>query len=126
MAIKKTGMTDLARSPIEIKKSNMPMAIGESSRDKYSYGTSVTLNSEMLQKLGIKELPEVGDEYHIMAVGKVTSVSKNASETNESTRMEIQLTHMKLEHENAAEEAKETPAQEKAEVFGGKGGIRFK
>ena len=115
--IKKTGMTDMARSPAEMKERNSPGVVG-GSREKYGYGTSVTLDAEALKKLGIKELPEVGDEYHIVAIGKVTSTAKNANETNDSTRMEIQFTHLKLTHEDEAEEAKETPAEEKKEVFG--------
>jgi hypothetical protein len=118
-------LTDLARTPAEMKAKNSPEMVGSSSREKYGYGTCITLDAEALKKLGIDELPEVGDEYHIMAVGKVTSVSKNASENNESTRLEIQLTHLDLEHEEE-EEAEETPSEEKKEVYGSSNGIRFK
>lgn len=114
MAISKKGMTDMKRGPVV----NKSIGLVNPSRDQYGYGTSVTLDSDALKKLGIKELPEVGDEYHIIAIGKVTSTAKNASETNDSTRVEIQLTHMDLTHEDAAEEAKETPAEEKREVYG--------
>lgn len=120
-------LIDLARTPAELKAKNSPMEIGSSSREKYGYGTSITLDAEMLKKLGIKDMPTVGDEYHIMATGKVTSVSQNASETNESSRLEIQLTHMGLSQETDAKEAKETPAMEKKEMYGaGTGGVRFK
>ena len=119
----KKGLTDLARSPKEMKPSSIET---ESSRDKYGYGTCITLDSEALKKLGITELSEVGDEYHIVAVGKVTSVAQNASESNNSTRMEIQLTHLDLTHEDDGEESAETSTQEKKEVYGGNGGVRFK
>ena len=122
MAISKKGMIDMKRSPMATKSS---LGMVNPSRDTYGYGTAVTLDADALKKLGIKELPEVGDEYHIVAIGKVTSTAKSASENNESTRVEIQLTHMDLTHEDAAEEAKETPAEEKREVFG-KQGVRFK
>jgi hypothetical protein len=122
MAISKKGMADMKRSPMTEKPS---LGLVNPSRDTYGYGTAVTLDADALKKLGIKELPEVGDEYHIVAVGKVTSTAKNASENNESTRVEIQLTHMDLTHEDAAEEAKETPAEEKREMYK-LGGGRFK
>ncbi len=118
MAISKKGMTDMARSMNEAKPT---IAIGMAPRSEYGYGTSITLDAEALKKLGIKKLPEVDDEYHIVAIGKVQSVSKDANQT----RLQIQLTHMDLTHEDAAEEAKETPAEEKREVFG-KQGVRFK
>lgn len=113
--MKKTGLTDLARSPKEDKANQAIGLVG--TRDKYGYGTSITLDAEALKKLGVAELPEVGDEYAIVAVGKVTSVSQNASEQNNSTRLEVQLTHLKLTHEDEAEEKAETPKQEKAEAF---------
>lgn len=119
MAISKKGMIDMKRSPMATKSS---LGMVNPSHDTYGYGTVVTLDADALKKLGIKELPEVGDEYHIVAIGKVTSTAKSASENNESTRVEIQLTHMDLTHED---EAKETPAEEKREVFG-KQGVRFK
>lgn len=119
-------LTDLARTPAEMKAKNSPMEIGSSSRDKYGYGTAITLVAEMLKKLGIKDMPAVGDEYHIMATGKVISVSQNASETNESSRLEIQLTHMGLSAESDASESKEKPSDEKREMYGVGGAMRFK
>ena len=119
MAISKKGMIDMKRSPMKDKPSTGLVSV---SRGAYEYGTAITLNADSLKKLGIKELPEVGDEYHIVAIGKVVATAQNASENNESTRVEIQLTHMDLTHED---EAKETPAEEKREVFG-KQGVRFK
>jgi hypothetical protein len=114
--MKKTGLIDMARSPTD-SKVTQGLAVNGSTRDKYGYGTSISLDSEALKKLSIKELPEVGDEYAIMAVGKVTSVSQNASENNTSSRLEIQLTNMALTHEDEAEEKAETNTQEKSEAF---------
>jgi len=118
-------MVALARTPAEMKADNPSVEIGGSSRDKYGYGTSITLDAEALKKLGLKDLPEVGAEYHIMATGKVTSVSQNASETNQSSRLEIQLTHLCLNSEaDDADEKK--PSEEKREMYGAHAGIRYK
>jgi hypothetical protein len=132
-------MVDLARAPAEVKKANTV----NYKPSPYGYGTSISLDHDQLKKLGITELPEVGDEYSITASGKVTSASKNSSEESGSrTSLSIQITHLKLTHEDEAEEKKETPAEEKAEQIkpaakpaakksasmfgGGIGGIKFR
>jgi hypothetical protein len=107
----KTNMIDMARSP---SKRDSNYAAVEPTRDKYGYGTCLTLDAEAMKKLGIKELPEIGDEYHVMAVGKVIRASADANELNNSASFEIQLTHMNLTHEADVE----TPAKEKIGMKG--------
>ncbi len=105
-------LVDLKQSPVEAKKNN-PSVYKPS---PYGYGTSITLDHEQLKKLGITELPEVGDEYQLTATGKVSSASMNSSESSGSrTSLSIQITHLKLTHEDAAEETNESPAKEKSE-----------
>lgn len=122
----KIKMVDMARTPAEIKARNKPMDV-VSSGEKYGYGLSICLDSDALKKLGVTDLPEVGDEFHIIAIGKVTSTSKNASESNDSSRVEIQITNMAVMHEDEMEEKTESPAEEKKEqaVFS-LGGMSFK
>ena len=101
----------------------MPVIGG--SPDKYDYGLRITLNADSLKKLGVKDLPTVGDEYHLMAACRVISTSKNASETNESARVELQITHLGLNSEaDDADEKK--PSEEKREMYGAGAGMRFK
>lgn len=119
-------MVDMARSAKELKTTG-DMAISSPSREKYPYGLSISLDSEGLKKLGIKDLPEVGDEVNIMAVARVVSTSQNASESNDSTRVELQITQMCAEIEpEEADDKPETADEENAEVYGGKIGVRFK
>lgn len=66
-----------------------------SSGPDYPWGLSINLDTAALKKLGIKDLPEAGEECMIHAVGKVTRVSQSASDKNEDRSMEIQI--MKLE-----------------------------
>ncbi len=104
-------MVDLKRSPAAVKKeSNVNYK-----PSPYGYGTRLELSHEDLVKLGVKELPEAGDEYSITATAKVTSASKSVSDTGSRTSMSLQITHLKLTHEDEAAEKKETPAQEQAE-----------
>jgi hypothetical protein len=101
--ISKKGMTDMKRSSADMKTQDSP-GLGAD----YGYGTSITLDQAAMKKLGISTPPTVGDEYHVMAVANVHATSK--------TSITLQLTHMDLTHEDVAEEAGETPAQEKSEA----------
>lgn len=70
----------------------------------FPWGLSINLADRELKKVGIKELPEIGDEYMLVAIAKVTRVSANASEDDANRSVEFQLTEMALE-ENEIEEA---------------------
>lgn len=70
----------------------------EIERPRYSYGTCLHLDETALKKLGIKELPEVGQELHIVAVGKVTGTSENEYEGGSHKCLDIQLTDMGCEY----------------------------
>lgn len=92
------------------------------SMSPYPYGLCIHLDKDEMDKLGITELPSVGMEYHIFAVGQVNSVSQSASDygqgEDESSSMGIQITMLQLvpEPPHAGEE-KETPAIESKEVI---------
>lgn len=97
-------MISLARTPEEIKKDS-PMSIGEASPKyegpKYPWGTSLRLEKETLDKLGMKDLPIVGDSFEICVKVRVTNVSMSENETgegkvNESQCVELQVTDMGL------------------------------
>ncbi len=64
----------------------------------FPFGLSVHLDEDSLEKLNVKELPEVGTEFEMVATVKVTSVSEN--ETDEGTRRSValQITDMALFH----------------------------
>lgn len=99
---------------------NTPAAVKKESNlsykpSPYPYGLEMSFDTEQLKKLGITELPEVGGKYSITATGNVTHASKSASESGEHTSMRIQITHLKLETDDSAEEKKESPSVEKAE-----------
>ncbi len=108
------GLVDLKRTKADKKAETTgasPVA------DDYSYGLQLNLDRKELDKLGIKTMPEVGDEYHIHAIGKVTSVNQSAREDNEYRSVGVQLTMADFVHEDDADEAteKETPATEEKE-----------
>ena len=93
-------MVDMARTPEEMTKAMMPAAIGGPS-NQYPYGLCICLTHDELAKLGLSGDCEVGDMLHLHAMAKVTSVSSNASESAETCRIELQITDMEVEDEDA-------------------------
>ncbi len=80
----------------------------------YPYGLTITLNDAELKKLGIKELPEVGDEFHIYAVCEVTRVSAFAGKDQPDNRsIELQITDMGAMHEDEGSPASKLYPDEK-------------
>lgn len=84
----------------------------------YPYGTSIDLDETALTKLGVTDLPQVGDELGATMVLKVKSVSAYDSESTEGSRRSLclQITDMELqsgEGQSAADRlySKTQPAQ---------------
>ena len=111
MADIKAGLTDMKRTQKEIKESN---TVGKYKPSPYSYGTNINLNTEELTKLGVKELPEMGDEFRVIAVAKVTHASRTKSEHGEESNMSLQITHMVLS-KSVDNEEKESKSEKKSE-----------
>lgn len=82
-------MISLKRSK---KKSEESIAAVPSSGDSYGYGTRITLEKEDLEKLGIKQLPDVGQSMMLDAKVKVISASMREG----SRSLELQITDMDL------------------------------
>ncbi len=92
-------MIDMARD-VEQEIAQMPQ------QSIYPYGLSICLTNDELEKLGLESNCEVGDMIHLMAMAKVTSISKNETQDGESCRIELQITHLGLEDEDKEEEVK--------------------
>lgn len=71
--------------------------IGSPVQDDYSYNTRITLRKEELEKLGVDELPKVGEKFRLVADVEVCSVSASASKDNDNKEMGLQITAMKLD-----------------------------
>jgi hypothetical protein len=63
---------------------------------RYPYGLQIHLDKETLEKLGIKELPEIGKEVAIAAVAKVCSVSESEHMYGSDKCMGLQITAMSV------------------------------
>ncbi|TDY26300.1 hypothetical protein B0G81_6810 [Paraburkholderia sp. BL6665CI2N2] len=64
----------------------------------YPYGLCISLGSDELAKLGIKDLPSIGAEMSLTATVKVTSVSSSESERGDGYKsVSLQITQMALD-----------------------------
>jgi len=81
----------------------------------YPYGLCLHLEGADMDKLGIKRLPEVGDEYVVKAIAKVTSVSSNESEQNANSSVSLQITMMDAKPESEGSAENDSYAEDKAE-----------
>lgn len=76
------------------KESLEGKSVGKITQSPYSYEHRITLDQDTLDKLGITDTPNVGDQYHVLGHGEVTSVSSHTSPGDKSTRVELQLKRM--------------------------------
>lgn len=108
-------MVDMARTPAEVKEDiakSMPSAgsIEKGSAPVYPYGLCISLDEEGLAKLKIEgDLPDVGETVHFCALARVTSASETEQETGAGEkkvcrRVELQITNLGLELEDAENE----------------------
>ena len=94
-------MTDMAKTPDEVKEDmDGPMA-APVSVNRYPYGLCLSLDQDDLAKLDMPLDAEVGDMIHVMAFARVTSVSKQELADGKcNCRVELQITHLALEDED--------------------------
>lgn len=64
-------LADMKRS----KESLSPKNVGKISPDPYSYEHRISLDEDAMDKLGMNELPKVGDKYHVHGIAHVASVN---------------------------------------------------
>lgn len=98
-------MVPMERTEKERERDDLGASKESDKKPMYGYGTRLTLEDAELKKLGVDELPEVGDEFHIAAVGEVIAVRNNAFEDGREEKcVEVQITHMGAIHEDAEED----------------------
>lgn len=96
-------LVSMKRSAADKRKDMGSPCSVESIAPDYPWGLCVNMDGDELDKLGLKDLPEVGTEFMLMAKVKVTSVNQSASESkkkgeyDESRRITLQITDLALE-----------------------------
>ncbi len=88
-------MIDMAKEEPEegLEASNIP---------QYPYGLCICLTGDELEKLGLDTTCEIGDLVHLMAMARVTSVTKRQmADGGSDDRVELQIIELGAEDENA-------------------------
>lgn len=94
------NLIDMKRSKADMKEESANTPVSES-QEQYPYGLRIMLDKDELEKMGMKKLPIIGDEFMIEAMCKVVSVSENASENNETSSVSLQIIHLGMEPHQA-------------------------
>ena len=117
-------LTDMAYTKAEIKARNKSYGVAsdDATTPTYSWGLNLRLEQSELDKLGIKELPEVGSELSLDIVAKVTRVAQSADEKNKQSVVELQITKMGVETDSDETPAPKGKASSVMSYHGGKNG----
>jgi hypothetical protein len=80
-------------------------------------GLKLTLDAATLKKLGVDDMPKAGASVQITGKAKVTTVTKPAGAGGgEQREMTLQITHLAIGGDTAAEEKSESPTERRAEA----------
>ena len=89
------ALKNIAMSAAEAKETMIGYNTADvSNAPKYPYGTSLDLNNDTLEKLGITKLPSVGEEVTITAKAKVTRISAYEEQGGAEQCLGLQITDM--------------------------------
>ena len=89
-------LKSMKMAPKEAKKAEE--AFIDRDPPRFPFGLRVSLNDESLDKLGMKELPKVGEQKSLVAMVEVVEVSEHDSAGGKPRRrVELQITDMVLE-----------------------------
>lgn len=113
-------LTSLAIDPKKLEEKRKAMAVPceEGAMPKYPYGTAMYLENEVLEALGITEMPAAGTVVRIMAVARVTGSSEREFEgpggAEKRKTLDVQITDMAM-----------APAAKKGQSFGDAAGSLY-
>lgn len=99
-------MAKLVSMEMDAEEASEEGAPADADPPKYSYGTRISLDDSLIEKLGLTDC-KVGDVVTIQAKGRVISYSESEQrDGDEECRCEIQITHMAIEAGGADKEKK--------------------
>lgn len=102
----------------QAKEAGNAPAIEASKGPKYPYGLALSLDGDTVERLGLEDC-KVGDEYDIIAKGKITSMSENDSEGQEYNKtVTLQLTSIGCEQSAGNEGSSVGQADKEKEIMG--------
>lgn len=80
----------------EPKEGSPVQAMSPNEGPMYPYGLCLYLDEDTLKKLGLTELPKLGEKIAIMAKAEVKMVSESKNVYGVERRLELQITDMAL------------------------------
>lgn len=102
---------------------NDTILAADQQEDQFPYGLRVNLTEKEMEKLGIKDLPNVGDTVMIHAMAEVQSVSQSESQDGGMNKnISYQITDMAIEKgqpEGGEEQKKSKPFADSVDRFYG-------
>lgn len=108
---------DYAMKNMKVSKAEAPLSTTEAlvqGGPEYPYGLRITLAPEILKKLDLPKMPEVGQMLGLHAVVEVVSVSADrAANGSRDLRVELQITDMCLKDKSNDSMAKVAETNEK-------------
>lgn len=99
-------MVSMEQKPAEMREAyatDLPASVAD--QPVVPYGLRICLTDVELSKLDLEEEAQVGDTVHLFCLAKVTSVSKNDMGDGEKLRVELAITDMAVESEDAENQA---------------------
>ena len=101
-------MKSMKISAEEKKKYAEPTIASE--QQQYPYGLSISLDQDVLDKLGMSKLPDVGDKMMLHAKVEICSVSQSESQGGgKNSHVQMQITDMAIG--GASDDKKEDASQ---------------
>lgn len=84
----------------------------------YPYGLRMHLDHDGMKKVGMHDMPGVGDEIELRARARVTGASSEAidGKTDEHRRVEMQITHLGVHHKADGMKSEDQGGSGKAEA----------
>jgi hypothetical protein len=87
------SLTDMKMSKKEAKREH---AIEARDEPRYPYGLTLNLDKNVLDKLGIDKLPEVGDEMIVAGIGVIESAHEHSRQSGKDRSVSIQLQKLEV------------------------------
>lgn len=100
------NMVDLSRTQDEKEEAMSPMTYR---MPDYPPGLCISLTENELEKIGVDyDDWMVGDSFHLFALAKITSISKNSTDDGDCCRVELQIQELAGHSEDSEEDGSDS------------------
>lgn len=94
-------MISMKRTAADKRGDKMINSPVEATAPDYPYGLCIHLDKDELDKLGIKDLPNIGSTLNLEVIVKVTRISQSAADdADEQTSIDMQITDIGIDSDS--------------------------